>query len=44
MVTIALRLLPIKNSAVLEININSFSLTGRREGTSDFKQLSEFYQ
>ena len=42
--TIALNLLTIKISIVLEINVNSSSSTDRGEGTSDFKILSEFYQ
>ena len=33
----------IKIDIALEININSSSLSDR-EGTSDFKSLSEFYQ
>ena len=44
MVAIALNLLAIKISIVLEININSSSWTDRGEGTSDFKILSEFYE
>ena len=42
--TIALNLLTIKISIVLEINVNSSSSTDRGEGTSDFKILSEFYE
>ena len=41
MVAIGLTFLAIKISIVLEININSSSATDR-EGTSDFKILSEF--
>ena len=44
MVAIALNLLAIKISIVLEININSSSWTDTGEGTSDFKILSEFYE
>ena len=44
MVAIALNLLAIKISIVLEININGSSWTDRGEGTSDFKILSEFYE
>ena len=43
MVVTALSLLAIKINIVLEININSSS-TNREKGTSDFKNLSEFYQ
>ena len=44
MVAIALNLADIKISIVLEININSSSSTDRKEGTSDFKILSEIYE
>ena len=44
MVAIALNLSDIKISIVLEININSSSSTDRKEGTSDFKILSEIYE
>ena len=44
MVATVLNLLAIKISIVLEININSSFSTGRGEGTSDFKILSEFYE
>ena len=43
MVVAAVSLLAIEVNVVLEININSSS-TNREKGTSDFKNLSEFYQ
>ena len=42
MVAISLNLLAIKISIALGININSSSSTDRREGTNDFKTLSDF--
>ena len=44
MVAIAISLLARKINIVLDININITSSTDRREGRSDFKTLSEFYQ